>query len=183
MRYFFYGSLRDPEVLALVLGRAIAPRALKPAELQGFRTLRVAGASYPLIEPCAGSGVEGVVAEGLSPADAARLAQYEGPDYSRRAMTVRLAGGRAVAALVFRPRPSLRTDGTPWRFDDWCRDEKARFLAALRAEFADATRSPVSRRPAARDRSPGSPAPSAASTRPGRTRGSPRGPGRSGPPG
>src|SRR5690606_16430271 len=118
-----------------------------------------------------GTFVDGLVVEGLSNTDAARLAHYEGTGYSRRATTVRLANGRCVAAWVFRPRPSLRSDGAPWCFEDWVRDEKARFLATLRLWQADTTPSPASRRPAATRRSPESPAPSAASTKPDRTAG------------
>src|SRR5690606_34715685 len=77
MRYFFYGSLADPDVLAAVLGRARV-RAV-PATLDGWRRWRVAGETYPLIAPAPGERVDGVAVE-VTHAEARRLAWYEGED-------------------------------------------------------------------------------------------------------
>ena len=82
MRFFFYGTLLDRDVTALVLGRRLPPAAFVPAMPAG---------------PCAAAG-EGRAAirsscairaarcrarssAGLSARDVARLAAYEGPGY------------------------------------------------------------------------------------------------------
>ena len=129
MRYFFYGSLADPDVLGLVLGRP-RPR-LAPASLAGWRRWRVAGACYPLIVPAPGETVAGAVAD-VSPAEARRLARYEGDDYILRALSVRLASGAPSTALVFLPRPDLAHAGEPWDPELWRRRDKAGLLEAAR---------------------------------------------------
>ena len=137
MRYFFYGSLTDPDVLALVLGRP--RRRMIPATLEGWRCLRGAGECYPLISPAPGERVEGVVVD-VSPAEARRLAWYEGDDYEPRelgvalasgeSVGVALASGESVAALVFLPKPDLAHAGEPWDPVHWRREHKAALLEA-----------------------------------------------------
>lgn len=129
MRYFFYGSLTDPDVLAVVLGR---PRARAvPARLAGWRRWRVAGECYPLIAPAPGEQVEGVLVE-VGAAAARRLAWYEGDDYEPRALEVELADGARVSAQVFLPRPNLAHAGQPWEPAAWAREHKAALLEAAR---------------------------------------------------
>ena len=49
MRFFFYGTLRDRDVMALVLGRRLPPAAFAPASLPGHARRRAKGASYPIV--------------------------------------------------------------------------------------------------------------------------------------
>jgi hypothetical protein len=127
MRYFFYGSLTDPDVLAIVLGRPRIDGV--PAALRGWRRWRVAGACYPLISPAPGGCVEGVVLD-ASPAEARRLAWYEGEDYDLRELRPTLASGEPVAALVFLPKPDLAHADEPWDPTLWRREHKAALLEA-----------------------------------------------------
>jgi hypothetical protein len=127
MRYFFYGSLTDLDVLTVVLGRR--PRRLAPAALEGWRRLRVAGECYPLVSPAPGERVEGVIAD-ISQAEARRLAWYEGDDYQLRELGVALASGETVAAQVFLPKPDLAHAGEPWDPARWRREHKAALLEA-----------------------------------------------------
>lgn len=128
MRYFFYGSLMDPDVLALVLGRP--RRRTTPAAAEGWRRLRVAGECYPLIVPDPDGHVAGVVAE-ISPAEARRLAWYEGEDYELGELAVTLgSSGSSIAALAFLPNPDLAHAGEPWDPLLWRREHKAALLEA-----------------------------------------------------
>jgi hypothetical protein len=127
MRYFFYGSLTDPDVLAVVLGRPRIDGV--PAVLRGWRRWRVSGACYPLISPAPGGCVEGVVLD-ASPAEAHRLAWYEGEDYDLRELRPTLASGEAVPALVFLPKPALAQADEPWDPSLWRREHKAALLEA-----------------------------------------------------
>jgi hypothetical protein len=129
MRYFFYGSLTDPDVLAVVLGRR--PRRLAAATLQGWRRLRVAGECYPLIAPAPGERVEGVVAD-VTAAEARRLAWYEGDDYEVRELDVELASGEAVAAQAFLPKPDLAHADEAWDSARWRRKHKPALLEAAK---------------------------------------------------
>ena len=49
MRFFFYGTLLDPDVTALVLGRRLPPAAFVPASLPGHARRRAKGVSYPIL--------------------------------------------------------------------------------------------------------------------------------------
>ena len=127
MRYFFYGSLIDPDVLALVLGRP--RRRMTPAALEGWRRLRVAGECYPLIVPDPDARVAGVMAE-VSPAEARRLAWYEGEDYELGELAVTVGSGAFVTASVFLPKPDLAHAGESWDPLLWRREHKAALLEA-----------------------------------------------------
>jgi ADP-ribose pyrophosphatase len=62
---FLYGTLRDPALLAVVLGEAPGP--LEPARLPGHAAMQVAGDSYPVIvaDPCATA--DGLLLRGVGP--------------------------------------------------------------------------------------------------------------------
>jgi len=121
---FVYGSLMATEVLAAVLGPdKIAGLTLTPAVLevsggdaglvrmdqqgltqrpaavpglgaQGYARFRVRGEQYPAILPQPGGSVEGMLLRGLTPAQLARLDEYEGavrPDRPRAGLVVQAA--------------------------------------------------------------------------------------------
>ncbi len=46
---FFYGSLRDPELLAIVIGRSPQAVTLEPAALPDHGIRAVAGESFPCV--------------------------------------------------------------------------------------------------------------------------------------
>lgn len=129
MRYFFYGTLMDREVLAAVLGR-VPPRLARPATLAGYRRVFRAGASYPVLVPAAGEAVAGVVVEGLGEGDARRLEAFEGSDYTPREVTVRL-GGRPVPAWVFIPTPGVPVTSRRWAPSDWRRRYRRQYLRRI----------------------------------------------------
>src|SRR3954451_21868760 len=56
---FFFGALMDLDVLAYLLERPVDLDDLQPATIAGFRRVRAAGASYPVLVPEAGGKVEG----------------------------------------------------------------------------------------------------------------------------
>ncbi|MBM3648603.1 MAG: gamma-glutamylcyclotransferase, partial [Alphaproteobacteria bacterium] len=81
MRFFFYGTLLDHDVMALVIGRRLPPSAFAPARLPGHVRRRAKGVSYPILVRDPGGEVAGVVVGGLTARDVDRLARYEGPRY------------------------------------------------------------------------------------------------------
>lgn len=140
MRYFFYGTLCDADVLRLVLGYAPEPRQLAKARLAGYRRRRAAGQSFPIILPSPGAATDGLLFAPRSTHDSARLAAYEGPDYHCAELPVRSLERNAVAeaTLVFLPEPG-RLEASPlaWRLAHWQAKEKARYLAWLRGQMID----------------------------------------------
>ncbi|KAL2266475.1 hypothetical protein VTJ83DRAFT_5827 [Remersonia thermophila] len=94
---FFYGTLMVPEVFySVCYGTKDVPEAVaklhtfQPAILHGFSRRRVKHADYPGMVPDDGHHVIGIFATGLTNANMAKLDYFEGSEYERRAVKVRL---------------------------------------------------------------------------------------------
>src|SRR6516165_9663547 len=131
MRFFFYGTLLDPDVTALVLGRRLPPATFVPAVLPGYSRWRVEGGSYPISVPDPKGEVSGAIVGGLSARDVARLAAYEGPGYRIAPLKVKVAETMTTVS-VFEPIVSkLKPTGRPWDLLLWQRRDKRAFVARL----------------------------------------------------
>ena len=107
MRFFFYGTLIEPEILHAVLRRPVVRAHCRNALLHGYRRVYRRGASYPIIVADAASEVEGIVVSELTARDVARLRAYEGPEYIVHERSLRLSGNGFISAKVFMPRASF----------------------------------------------------------------------------
>jgi gamma-glutamylcyclotransferase (GGCT)/AIG2-like uncharacterized protein YtfP len=124
MRFFFYGTLRDPEVRRAVIGPGVERIAIEPGSLAGYRCVFVRGRPYPVLRPERGGCVEGVIATGVDSVQAARIDRFETEEYRAGKAQAADASGKAVEAIVyFAARPGLAT-ATPWRLDEWQRRHK-----------------------------------------------------------
>ena len=133
MRFFFYGTLIDDDVRALVLGSSADGAAVCAATLAGWSVVRVQGKTYPVIARRRGTA-DGVLTGELDDSAFERLVRYEGPEYEAAALDVTVTEtGEAVRAAVFVPSDQCRMSVSPWRFEDWQRRHKREFLARLRA--------------------------------------------------
>ncbi len=86
-RLFVYGTLREPHVQRLVIGRETPGT---PDVLEGYRKDEIVflSRSYPMIAPQAGASVEGLVIE-VTADDLPRLDRYETTAYERIWVTLR----------------------------------------------------------------------------------------------
>jgi hypothetical protein len=131
MRFFFYGTLLDHDVTALVLGRRLPPAAFVPAILPGYSRWRVQGGSYPISVPDRKGEVPGAIVGGLSARDVARLAAYEGPGYRIATLKVRV-GEHSTTVSVFEPIVSkLKPTNKAWDLALWQRRDKRAFVGRL----------------------------------------------------
>jgi hypothetical protein len=131
MRFFFYGTLLDHDVIALVLGRRLPPKAFVPAILPGYSRWRVHGGSYPISLPDRKGEVPGAIVGGLSVRDVGRLAAYEGPGYRIAPLKVKVAD-RLTTVAVFEPIVSkLKPTNKPWDLALWQRRDKRMFVERL----------------------------------------------------
>jgi hypothetical protein len=131
MRFFFYGTLLDHDVIALVLGRRLPPVAFVPAVLPGYSRWRVEGGSYPISVPDPKGEVSGAIVGGLSARDVARLAAYEGAGYRIAPLKVKVAETMTTVS-VFEPIVSrLKPTDRPWDLSLWQRRDKRAFVARL----------------------------------------------------
>ena len=136
MRFFFYGTLLDVDVTALVLGRRLPPRAYVPASLPGHARWRAKGASYPVVVPDPRGEVAGAIVGGLSTRDVGYLASYEGPSYRIVPLRVR-SHGKLVTVAVFEPLVSrLQPSRDLWDLALWQRRHKRAFVGRLRRAFS-----------------------------------------------
>jgi len=136
MRFFFYGTLLDPDVTALVLGRRLPPLAFVPATLPGHTRRRAKGASYPIVVRDPRGEVPGAVVGGLSGRDVARLSAYEGPRYRVAPLKVRMAGTLTTVS-VFEPlEDRFQPVSGSWDLTEWQRRYKRSFVARVRRAFS-----------------------------------------------
>jgi hypothetical protein len=132
MRFFFYGTLLDPDIMALVLGRRLPPAAFVPAQLSGHARRRAKGVSYPILARDPRGKVSGVMVGGLSARDVARLVAYEGPRYRIAPLKVRVGGILATVA-VFEPREQrFEPSNGLWDLALWQRRDKRAFVNRVR---------------------------------------------------
>ena len=82
---------------------------VRPALLQSYRRHRIAGASYPAIVPCSSSTVRGSVVTGLTEGDIHRLDIFEGSQYDRKKVRVKVLWNMALDETS--PKGGLCTDG------------------------------------------------------------------------
>ena len=114
--YFLYGTLRHMPLLEMVLGRTARARR---AWLDGHATRWAAGESFPLIVAEPGARAEGILVEGVSADEAARLDFYEaGFGYGARDTTVMTADGAATARVYF-PEPGRWRAGESFDLEEW----------------------------------------------------------------
>jgi hypothetical protein len=129
MRFFFYGTLRDPDVRRAVVGPGVDRLVLAPAVLPGWKCVFLRGRAYPILHPDSAAETDGVLADGVDPRQAARLDRFETDEYRRALARVRVADGRMFEAQVyFAARPGLAST-TRWEFEVWRRRWKKALLA------------------------------------------------------
>jgi hypothetical protein len=136
MRFFFYGTLLDYDVTALVLGRRLPPAAFVPASLPGHARRRAKGVSYPVLVRDPRGQVPGAIVSGLSARDVARLAAYEGPRYRIAPLKVKVDGALTTVS-VFEPlEDRFQPVGGAWDLALWQRRDKRGFLSRISRAFS-----------------------------------------------
>ncbi|MBS0224179.1 MAG: gamma-glutamylcyclotransferase [Proteobacteria bacterium] len=136
MRFFFYGTLLDRDVTAIVLGRRLPPQAFISATLHGHTRYRARGVTYPIIVRDPNGQVQGAIVQGLSALDVARLAAYEGPRYRIAPLTVEIHAALTTVS-VFEPLEKRfePVDGA-WDLALWQRRHKRAFVDRIRRAFS-----------------------------------------------
>lgn len=120
MRCFFYGTLMDPDLLAVVIGRAVPEGDREPAALAGYRRVRVRGASFPALVPAPSERIEGVTIGRLSAQEVGRARFFEGEEYALESVRITLRGPeREVPARAFLRTAALEVLDAAWSFADW----------------------------------------------------------------
>ena len=132
MRFFFYGTLLDRDVISLVLGRRVPPQAYTPAALPGHARRRVKGFNYPIVVRDPKGEVRGAIVGGLSARDVERLARYEGPRYRIAPLKVRIDGAITTVSVFAPNEQRFQPTSGEWDLAAWQRRYKRAFLARVR---------------------------------------------------
>lgn len=151
MRFFFFGTLMDRDVLDAVVGQASAGQLAigqpamgqrtavhghRPAWLDGFRRVTVARETFPMVLPAPGHRLEGVVVEGLSAADIDRILFFESIEYAPRTIDVALADDSRLPARCFLTNDGVEHSGEAWDYGQWLNAHKADCLRETRLWMA-----------------------------------------------
>lgn len=117
-----------------------------PAVLHGYQRHRVRHADYPAILPIKGSSVRGTYVTGLTDADIWRLDIFEGSEYRRDKVKIRILttvgdsdgkgnveGEEAEAETYIWHSDSGKLEGREWDFTEFQR-EKMRFWVGAKGE-------------------------------------------------
>lgn len=132
MNFFFYGTLLDDDVFALVTGRSIAPRDRCRAAIHGYLRVFREGASYPILVAAAGGRVDGTLVAGLGPKETERLKTFEGEEYDLVPLIVHRHDRGPARAHVFMAKPWVAGSAEEWDLARWRRRHKRRYVARLR---------------------------------------------------
>ena len=133
MTLFAYGTLRDADLRAAVLGRHVTLDPPTPATAIGYRCVYLFHRFYPGLVKTRDSVAEGVLLSGLSAAAIARLDAYEGDEYRRATLAVKTAKGDHIAHCylhIVAPKPTALS----WTLAEWTTQHKRAALAAVIAE-------------------------------------------------
>lgn len=129
---FAFGTLRDSDVLEIVLERAAAEVDQAPARLRGYRVARLPDESYPVLIQSPGDSAEGLLLRDLRDADFQRIAFFENSEYQLERCRVELANAREVDAVYCSEGVTESGPRTPWLLDQWQRKEKPNFIQDVR---------------------------------------------------
>ena len=133
---FVYGSMRDADVRALVLGSDRPEVRAEPAWMPGATAARVPGESYPHLVPSEGGRAPGEVLYGLGETCLDRIRFFEGDEYALVECVVERASGERIAAVHFGGVAIPPAPVAAWSLEQWQASEKARFLSMARKYMA-----------------------------------------------
>lgn len=105
---FVYGTLQDGARVRRIVGRRLPWR---PAELHGYARSVDSAIGYPVIRRRAGARVQGRLLSDVTATVLAVLDAYEGAEYRRVRVWVRLSGGATTETRVYVPVRSPRAAG------------------------------------------------------------------------
>lgn len=132
---FVYGTLRDPDLLAAVLGRAVG--TAYPARAPGFRAVHYPRRVYPALVRAPGAAAEGLLVTGLTPFERDLLDAYEGDEYARGPIAAMLADEPELhEADAYLPAIAVPTDAHEWSLSRWQQEHKPRVLVSESAVAA-----------------------------------------------
>lgn len=143
---FVYGTLRDPDLLASVLGRKLRPAGQYVARAPGFRAVYYPGRIYPALIRVPGAAAEGLLLIDLTAFERDLLDAFEGEEY-RRAAVATVVEEDLFEAEAYLPAIKVLNEGEDWSLAHWQRQHKPRVLGAEAATAAEIRTRLIAMRP------------------------------------
>jgi gamma-glutamylcyclotransferase (GGCT)/AIG2-like uncharacterized protein YtfP len=131
---FVYGTLRDAELRAAVLGRVLDPNGIAAAAAPGYRAAEIPGRPYPALLHAPGCAAGGLLLLGITPFEFDLLDAYEGEEYRRTPVPV-MVEGELHTVDAYLPAIAVPATAADWSLARWQARHKA---ASLPAEAAAA---------------------------------------------
>ncbi|MCA8966450.1 MAG: gamma-glutamylcyclotransferase [Planctomycetes bacterium] len=129
---FFYGSLLDIDVLALVVERDVAAADLRAARIDDYQRVRLLHDTYPMLVPAPGQCVHGAVFDLRSERELERIRFFEADEYQFETCRVQLPDGAWHEALFCAEAAMPGGALGEWHLAEWQRRHKARYLRQAR---------------------------------------------------
>lgn len=108
-----FGTLRDPKLLGVVLGTVADAQ---PVSLPGYGVFSAKGESFPLVFPVEAAHAEGLLLQGLTDEQVARLDFYERL-FGYELEPITLTGSQD--AWIYRPTGAQLMKGALWDLSQW----------------------------------------------------------------
>lgn len=124
MTFFFFGTLRDQELLGSVIGRTAAHLTFIDGWISGFASRRAKDETFPVLIEKKGARLPGVVVEGLSDEDVSRIRFFEDTFYEASPVIVETKEGERSARMFLVTDPDQATEDV-WSFESWGERDRA----------------------------------------------------------
>jgi hypothetical protein len=136
MRLFVFGTLMDPDVMRIVVGREMETVAPAPARLSGYAARRAFGETFPILVAQPGASVEGLTVGPFDERELERIRFFDGEEFEMRPVSVAGPDGDMVRITACLSTGILADTGEPWRLDHWQALEKPRAMGEIEAYMA-----------------------------------------------
>lgn len=115
---FFYGTLRDPDILAATLGQTRSFHDLIPATAPDHAAVYFPDQLYPALVRRIGASAQGLLMYNATESDRMALDAFEGAEYRRGPLLASTKAGRVEAQAYF-PTLSIQATAADWTLEQW----------------------------------------------------------------
>ena len=134
---FAFGTLMDPDVLALVCDVPVGRFQTEPARAENSARRWVVDDHFPVLVAAAGESLDGLLVHGLGETALARIGFFEGEEFVLEPIRVRRrANDEPVDAWHFAHTGVLDVADTAWDLADWQSSTKPDALPRMRRYMA-----------------------------------------------
>lgn len=123
---FNFGSMRDKQILNIVLGRIVSEQDMENTYMKGYNTYRVEGQNYPALIQDNVSITEGTLVHNLTPKDLDRIQYYEAGLFGTEVLPVYTKRGDELkyAQVYTKHSPQVKVLDEEWDFDEYQKNIK-----------------------------------------------------------